>query len=198
MKPILFFVAALLLNLSASYGQEAAAINAALDKMTSASITGDIPQMLQSTSPRLIKVMGGREQPSLFFREAYAKLAKQNVKIDSAAHYPAREILTFAGIQYCFIPQILIMRIPDTSKRMLTLTALMALKEKGGTDWTFLDCSQLNEEKVALLLPEFNGHEYPTVPDMKPSVLPKEEVDQAIDLFFKGLDRHFQQTSDKP
>ncbi|KGE13518.1 hypothetical protein DI53_2706 [Sphingobacterium deserti] len=80
MRLIAFFVVVTLLTLQTSNAQEAAKLNASLDKMVSASISGNIQHMLESTTPRLIKAIRGRERAMLLLRETYSSLATQGIK----------------------------------------------------------------------------------------------------------------------
>lgn len=63
---ILLFVT-MLFNLHILYAQEKAEIDATLNKVISASISSNVQELLDGTSPRLLKVMGGKEQALKLF-----------------------------------------------------------------------------------------------------------------------------------
>ncbi|KGE13517.1 hypothetical protein DI53_2705 [Sphingobacterium deserti] len=73
---------------------------------------------------------------------------------------------------------------------MIGLTTIMAIKESDESTWIFLDCNQLNDEKAAILIPEFNGKAYPKGFNIKPIVVAKEEVEKVIERFFNEFDQY--------
>lgn len=100
-----------------------------------------------------------------------------------------REILAKNGIRYCFIPQLIVMSIPDTEKKMINYTSTLALKEKASSKWTLLDYNQLNDEQTKLLLPELKDVAFPRNRDMKPLVIPKDELKKNIAYLMDVMDK---------
>ena len=148
MKPFLLIVIAIIFNFTASYAQKDPELSAALSKISAASTLNNTLATLNLTSPRLIKAMGGKENALKRFKKSMEGIHKDNVKIDSVINYTDREITTVKNIEYCFFPQLIIFGIPDSTKKMISYSTLMAIKEPAVKGWTFLDYSGLNDEKL--------------------------------------------------
>lgn len=64
----------------------------------------------------------------------------------------------------------------------------MAIKEPSVKGWTFIDYTDLNDEKIKILLPELVGKlDFPRA-EIKPLVIPNEEVNSSIDFSMKVID----------
>ncbi|MGF7026611.1 hypothetical protein [Sphingobacterium sp. HSC-15S19] len=104
-----------------SSAQKDPQLKEALSTMTKASISGDIEGILSQTSPHIIECMGGIEQATKVTKELYSSLIKYGVKIDSMINYVDMDISKIDGIAYCFIPQVLVMSMPEEDKMAITL-----------------------------------------------------------------------------
>lgn len=188
MRSFLLIVIAIIANFTHSYAQKDPKLKNALAKMTAASTAHDAQATVTLTSPRLVKQMGGGEAALNLIKGALAQLQKQGIKIDTVINYVDLDIYTLNNIVYSFFPQLIVMSIPDTSKRMIAYATLMAIKEPKSKNWTFLDYGNLNDDQMKILLPEFVGKvDFPR-PDIKPMVLPKEEIDSNIELLMNIID----------
>ncbi len=156
--------------------------------MTAASTSYDAQAIVNLMSPRLIRPMGGKVNALKLIKNSLAEVQKQNITIDSVINYTDRDISKVKNIEYCFFPQLIVLGIPDSTKKMIKYATLMAIKEPGVKGWTFLDYSGLNNEKMKILFPEFNGEfDFPRA-DIKPLVIPNEEVNSSIDFSMKVID----------
>ena len=177
--------------LAANYvsAQEEAELNAALEKLTNISLTGNAEGMAELTSSRLIGVMGGKENALKLFKESYLSLGNQGLKIDTVINYTDTGIFETNKIRSSFIPQLLVMTIPDAYKKMLNVTTLMGIKEPSTQDWTFIDCNLLSKENFEMLFPELKDEiTFPRNISPKPLVIPKEETSHAIDYLMRIID----------
>lgn len=132
--------------------------------------------------------MGGRENALKLIKNSLAEVQKQNITIDSVINYTDRDISKVKNIEYCFFPQLIILGIPDSTKKMIRYATLMAIKEPGVKGWTFLDYSGLNDEKMNILFPELVDKLNFPRSEIKPLVIPNEEVNSSIDLAMKVID----------
>lgn len=188
MKPFLLTVIAIIVNFTYSHAQKDPELKIALAKMSAISTLNNPLATLNLTSPRLIKPMGGKENALKLFKKSIAEIQKDNVTIDSVINYTDREISKVKNIQYCFFPQLIVLGIPDSTKKMIRYSTLMAIKEPGVKGWTFLDYSGLNDEKLNFLFPELAGKlDFPRG-DIKPLVIPNEEVNSSIAYLMKTID----------
>src|SRR5690606_22097329 len=169
--------------------QQEADLNAALSKATAASLSGNVQDVLITTNPRLIDMMGGKEAALLLVAELYLSLDKQGIKIDTVINYKEMGIFEANEIKFSFIPQLLVMSIPDVDKKMLNVTTLMGTKELGTEYWTFIDYNQMSKEDFDFVFPELKDViTFPRNISLKPLVIPKEETSHAIDYLMRIID----------
>ncbi|WP_223582948.1 hypothetical protein [Sphingobacterium sp. GVS05A] len=71
---------------------------------------------------------------------------------------------------------------------MIAYATLLAFKEPHIDGWKFLDYGNLNDEHMKILLPDFVGKvNFPTT-NIKPMMLPKEEIASNIESLMKIID----------
>ena len=189
MRKILIFIVAYLLTAHYVSAQEDTELNIALEKLTNISLHGNVEGMAELTSPRLINAMGGKENALKLFKEAFLSLGNQGIKIDTVVNYKETGIFEVNQIKFSFIPQLLVMTIPDANKKMLNVTTLMGIKELGTDDWTFIDYNQMSKKDFDFVFPELKDDiTFPRNISPKPLVIPKEETSHAIDYLMRIID----------
>src|SRR5690606_5065137 len=128
-KRVFLLITLLTIFYNTSYAQKDQQLKEVLSIMTKASISRDIAGILSQTSPRIIESMGGIDQATKLTKELYSSLIKYGVKIDSMINYVDMDVSKIDGIAYCFIPQVLVMSMPEKDKMAITSANLLALKE---------------------------------------------------------------------
>ncbi|MFU1856663.1 hypothetical protein BWD42_02030 [Sphingobacterium sp. CZ-UAM] len=172
-----------------SSAQKDPQLREALSTMTKASISGDVEGILSQTSPRIIESMGGIDQATKLTKELYSSLIKYGIKIDSTINYVDIDVSKIDSIAYCFIPQVLVMSTPEKDKMVITSANLLALKEGEPKKWTFFNFNKMDQEKINLFFPEFNGRiSLPSGLEKKTLVVRKEEVAKTVDHLLKLID----------
>ncbi|KKO89033.1 hypothetical protein AAW12_22985 [Sphingobacterium sp. Ag1] len=172
-----------------SSAQKDPQLREALSIMTKASISGDIEGILSQTSPRIIESMGGIDQATKMTKELYSSLIKYGVKIDSVINYVDMDVSKINGIAYCFIPQVLVMSMSEKDNMAITSANLLALKEDETKKWTFFNFNKMDQEKINMFIPEFNGKiSLPPGLEKKTLVVKKEEVAKTVDQLMKLID----------
>lgn len=188
MRSFLLILIAIIVNFTHSYAQKDPELKNALAKMTAASTSYNAQAIVNLMSPRLIRPMGGRENALKLIKSSLAEIKKQNITVDSVINYTDRDIAKVKNIEYCFFPQLIVLGIPDSTKKMIRYATLMAIKEPRVKGWTFIDYTDLNDEKIKILLPELVGKlDFPRA-EIKPLVIPNEEVNSSIDFSMKVID----------
>ncbi|WP_333863703.1 hypothetical protein [Sphingobacterium sp.] len=172
-----------------SSAQKDPQLREALSIMTKASISGDIEGILSQTSPRIIESMGGIDQATKLTKELYSSLIKYGVKIDSVINYVDMDVSRIDRIAYCFIPQVLVMSTSEKGNMAITSANLLALKEDETKKWTFFNLNKMDQEKINMFIPEFNGKiSLPQSLEKKILVVKKEEVAKTVDQLMKLID----------
>lgn len=185
-KRIFLLITLIAIFHNTSSAQKDPQLREALSIMTKASISGDIEGILSQTSPRIIESMGGIDQATKLTKELYSSLIKYGIKIDSMINYVDMDVSKIDGIAYCFIPQVLVMSMPEKDKMAITSANLLALKEDETEKWTFFNFNKMDQEKINLFLPEFNGKiSLPPGLEKKTLVVQKEEVAKTVDHLMK-------------
>lgn len=187
MKTILILIITILINLQGVSAQDDN-LSSALVKITEVSLSGNAEDLLVLTSPRIIKAMGGAENALQLFKEAFSSLASQGLGIDTVINYNRLGVFALDDIEYSFIPQLIIMSIPE--KKMISVTTLLALKESSTDRWTFINYNNLTDDNLNFLLPEFKDKvEFPRGLADKPLVIPNGEVEHSLNIITKILDQ---------
>lgn len=189
-KVIVLVMALMLAGATKIYAQEDVDLNSALDKMTQASLIGNSQELMKYTSPRLIKALGGEKNALKLFKETLVSIKDGNgVIIDTVINYNKLKLLKQGTIHYKFIPQLLVISIPDKEKKMIGITNLLAIKENSTSGWKFMDINNFDEAKINYLLPEFkNKSSFPKKLTERPLVIPKEEVQSTVQYLLNELD----------
>src|SRR5690606_27706005 len=189
-RAILILLIVIFISVHHVSGQEDNELNIALTRITAASLSGNSEDMLQLTSPRLIKAMGGKENALKLFKQAYSSLGNDGLKIDTVINYEKVGITEIDNIRYSFFPQLIVMSIPDKGKKMITVSTLLALKESNTGRWTFIDYNQLTDGQLNFLLPEFTDKVvFPRGLSEKPLVIPKDEANQSVQYLMQIIDQ---------
>jgi len=188
MRSFLLTVIAIIVNFTSSYAQKDPELKIALSKMTAASTSYNAQAIVNLMSPRLIRPMGGRENALKLIKSSLAEIKKHHITVDSVINYTDREIAKVNNIEYCIFPQLIVLGIQDSTKKMIKHATLMAIKEPSVKGWTFIDYNSLNEEKMKILFPELLGKlDFPRA-EIEPLVIPNEEVKSSIDYLMRTID----------
>lgn len=188
MRSCLLVIVAILVNFTYSYAQKDAELRIALSNMNAATVALDAQAILNTASPRLIKLIGGKANTLKLITKSLERIKQENLKADSIVNYTDTDILKVKNIKYCFIPQVIVLNIPDGNKKMIRHTTIMAINEPSVKGWTFLNYSDINDEKMKILFPELLGKLSFPRQDIKPLIVPNEEVSSSIDYLIKTID----------
>lgn len=184
---LLFFISAFCLVTNA---QEKESLNSALNQLTIASTKGQAEVLLEHTSPRLIKVLGGKQNALKFFKKTYDSMLETGVTIDTVINYTKGPIYNIGKLKYLEIPQLIILNTKEDGKKMIGPSFLLAINETGNGPWTFLDYSNFGQKQIDILLPEFKGIvDLVNRPDTKPTLVDNTEVDNLVNKIFSILDK---------
>lgn len=188
-KVILLLIILALSGTEKIYAQEDTALNNALEKMVKANLTQNAAELIKYTSPRLVKAMGGKEKAIKLLKQSFSTQTTDIAKLDSVINYNKLNVAKLGSINYKFIPQIIIMRMPGKDNMVIGITNLMAIKENASSAWKFMDINDFDEAKLNYLLPEFkNKISFPKKLAEMPLVIPKEELQPSLQMLLNALD----------
>lgn len=157
--------------------------------MTLAFLMNNPQEYIQHTSPRLITVMGGKENSLKLFKESLSTLKDvHNITIDTVINYNKLDVIKLATISFKFIPQIMVTSVADTEDSILIITNLLAIRENDSPDWKFIDTNFVGDEEIDIMIPEFKDKvKIPRLAE-EPLTLPKKEVQKVIQNMINFLD----------
>ncbi|WP_440508253.1 hypothetical protein [Sphingobacterium lactis] len=161
--------------------------------MTKASIIGDYQEIYDATSPRLIRIMGGKEKALSLMKESFLSLEKDhNLKIDTVINNNKLKIEQLGDIKYKIIPQFIIMSLKGREEKLVSMTNLLAIKENEKSDWKFMDINNFDKGKITYLLPEFKNKNTLNIKvEEKPILVPNKDLQLILLQLEKTLDSYY-------
>lgn len=189
---LLFFL--LFVGISSIKAQQDTALDAALEKMTQATLTSDAHEVLRYSSPRVIKVMGGIERATEQFKRGFENLKEQGIGVDTVINYNKFNVLNKGDMRYKVIPQVMVMTVPYYGKKMISVSKIPALKEDEASGWKFINTGRASNEMLKTLLPEFRDQSIFSKLMSQPLVIAEEEVPEMINSILEIFDEAGQLT----
>jgi len=130
-----------------------AIITADFEAMRQATLAGDYETIAGFTYPRLIEMIGGREQMVQMIGNAMAQLEEQGY------HITERELLSVSPIvqsesgaeSYAIFETVLELHTPDGKMRQKSFS--IAISTDGGKSFKYLDAGNLPPEQLRMMLP---------------------------------------------
>jgi hypothetical protein len=130
---------------------EVAALHSDISSMMAAMERGDPEPIIERTHPSLKKLMGGDEAFANVTRQAMTLLA--GMRFISSELGPPTRTYAAGDEEVCFVPRVAVMEIGDA--RVKSTTFMVAIRDVGGSRWTYLDGAGLrkNPGMLRTLLP---------------------------------------------
>ncbi|SEL41020.1 hypothetical protein [Parapedobacter koreensis] len=182
--PILLFI--FLLYTLVAMAQDTAALVTQVRLMGTVTQEKNYGAIADQTHTALVNAMGGREEMLAFIAAGMEDMAANGIRIDSVYFGDPGNFQQNEDIVYAFIPQVLVMTIPQPDQKMIVLSMLMAISDDGGNRWTFVDATGLDDAKLEYLFPDFQGN-VPRPFTGKPIVLPESEVTSQLQRIWSIL-----------
>ena len=140
------------------------AIKEKATEVASASVNSEWETVTKYTYPKIIELMGGKEQMISVMVNA---MEEQQVKIISAEiGEPGKIYSSGEDNLFCLVPETIVIEIPNG--KIKTDSYLLAVSENSGSRWYFIDTAQLNMDNVQEMLPNYNMEL--VIPAKKPPV----------------------------
>lgn len=123
------------------------------DLFNQASLTGDDDRVVALTYPKLIELMGGREEFLANSDAIRSEMESQQLRVLSATAEDAKDIIEVNNQIYAIVPVAIRMRAPEG---VLTGRSFMiGVSEDRGENWKFVSAGsgQLDAEQLKLIFP---------------------------------------------
>ena len=134
------------------------------NKAAEAFVTGDHEQFIGLIYPKLVEVLGGKEEMLSMLKSASDRMESQGVKILSQSADSVSEVVTAGDELHAVVTTKLELQVPGG--RVSQKSFMIAVSSDEGASWTYLDGPQLSDETSRqAILPNFNAE----------LVLPKQE-----------------------
>jgi hypothetical protein len=111
-------------------------------------------KIVDLTYPKIIKLVGGKEQMINIIRNGIKQMENQGIKYSSVEIGKPQEIYKAGNEFHCLVPQKITMT--NRNGKVINDSYLLAISKNDGENWSFLDTSQLTNENATELFPEFN------------------------------------------
>ena len=175
----LLLLGALFLGISAGvFAQDMqAVIKAQAQETIEAMKNLDHKKMAQKTYPKILEMVGGEEALIKLLENQFNQFKAEGITFTSIEIGDPSATVKAGEELHCLIPQKLVL---DTKDQIITTNGyLLGISRDQGKEWYFLDCAQLNNESVKMILPNFNDElkipekTLPTVVEKDPTKTPK-------------------------
>jgi hypothetical protein len=123
-------------------------------EMSNAYISGNIPAYVDFMYPKIIERAGGRDSTIKLIEMLVQGLNDQGRQIKSINYGNISEIVKAGNELHCIVTQTIELKRPDGTE--IVETAVMAVSDKKGTLWKFLDVSNATTDALKQIFPDFN------------------------------------------
>jgi hypothetical protein len=124
------------------------------DQFNQASLTGDDDRVVELTYPKLIDLMGGREEFLANADAIRSEMESQQLRVLSATAEDPKEIIEVNNKIYAIVP--VSMRMKAQEGVMVGRSFMIGVSEDRGENWRFVSAGsgQLDAEQLKLLFPD--------------------------------------------
>lgn len=128
---------------------------------------GDYQKLADTSYPKLVELMGGKEKMASLVEQQMKEMNKQGIEIISATVGTPKEVVPIDSQFFVVVPYTLKLKTP---KGALTQQSyLLAISNRDSIGWKFIDVTQIDESQLKVLIPNAVGKL--TLPEKQPPVL---------------------------
>jgi hypothetical protein len=132
-------------------GKSPEAIRQKAQECADAMLQGDYGKMADLTHPKIVKMMGGRDRIVATIQSGMEQMKAQKISIVSYKVEAPAEVVGSGSDHAAVVPATLEMKGPGMKLKQKSY--LLAISSDDGKSWSFVDGSDLDDEKVKLILP---------------------------------------------
>lgn len=124
------------------------------DQLNQASLTGDDERVVALTYPKLLDLMGGREEFLANAGAIRSEMESQQLRVLSASAQDSKDIIEVNNRIYAIVPVSMRMKAPEGV--LVGRTFMIGVSEDRGENWKFVSAGsgQLDPEQLKLLFPD--------------------------------------------
>jgi hypothetical protein len=138
-------------------------------EMSNAYLKGDIPAYVDYMYPKIVERAGGRDSTIKMIGLLVQNLGDQGKKFKSINYGNISDIVKAGKELHCIVTQTIELTRPDGTEIMET--SVLAVSDKKGQNWKFLDVSGADIRAIKQIFPDFN--ESLQIPERKsPTFIP--------------------------
>jgi hypothetical protein len=138
-------------------------------EMSNAYLKGDIPAYVDFMYPKIVERAGGRDSTIKMIGRLVQNLGIQGKKFKSINYGNISDIVKAGKELHCIVTQTIELVRPDGTEIMET--SVLAVSDKKGQNWKFLDVSGADIKTIKQIFPDFN--ETLQIPERKsPTFIP--------------------------
>ena len=123
------------------------------DELNQASLKGDDARAADLTYPKLIEVMGGREQYIRNLQAVRDEMQAEKFSVLSATIEEPTNVIEVEKQLYAIVPLTMRMKVPEGV--LVGRSSMIGVSNDGGKNWTFVTANraQLKDETLKILFP---------------------------------------------
>ncbi|QIE58203.1 hypothetical protein G5B37_01065 [Rasiella rasia] len=117
---------------------------------------GDFETLADYTYPYIIELMGGRDTMISLTENATTQMKQQGIDFKTVVLGKPAEIYKAGEELHCLVPQTIELTTPQGI--IVNKSYLLAVSSNNGKRWYFIDATQLTDENVLDIFPNFNSN----------------------------------------
>lgn len=154
-KKICLAISILLLS-SVSFAQtELERVKARAEENVTALVSGNYPKFVDTTYPKLVEMLGGRAKMISSLEKQMGEMKAQGFEILSADVESPKEVVAVGQQDFVIIPYMLKLKAPGGVFKQQSY--MLGISDKGKSQWTLVDVTNIDEAMLKILLPETVG-----------------------------------------
>lgn len=118
-------------------------------------IRGDFNRVVDLTYPKLVELIGGRERMVSLLEKGRREMKAQGNEYISVSIHQPQELVTIGIRTFAIVPFSL--KLKASGGTLVQEAFLIGISGDKGHAWTFIDGTNLDEEKLKALLPDAAG-----------------------------------------
>jgi hypothetical protein len=122
--------------------------------ITRATEKNDFNTQAKKAYPKIQELMGGSEKMAQALKEKSKKLFSMGIDLSEIQLGEPGNLFEAGQELHCLVSQTIVFETPPGKLKQESW--LLAISNKEGKDWYFIDISNLNEKKIKELFPDFN------------------------------------------
>src|SRR5262245_207814 len=133
-------------------------LRAEAQRCASAMLASDPSDAIECMNPRLVAALGGKDSAARVLERKRREMDEQGAKCEGVTVGAPQKPIVLGGREYTLIPETMRIRVKEGV--VVQDAYMLAVREKGGKTWTFIDAAPTLPQALAQLFPDTPAAEF--------------------------------------